>query len=105
MQITRNNMATGLVLQTWFDIAIQYTGDATNAFAIASNNNSAITDTPLAGAPIAIPTDVVISNKEVKYLDSKKMIPATGITIDGLEEISPTLGIGTMAIGTTFIVG
>lgn len=105
MQIIRNNMAIGLVLQTWFDIAIQYTGDATNAFVIAANNNSAITDTPVAGATILIPADVVINNKEVKYLDSKEMIPATGITKDGLEEISPTLGIGTMAIGTTFIVG
>ncbi|MES2238852.1 MAG: hypothetical protein V4497_01205 [Bacteroidota bacterium] len=98
-------MATALVLQTWFDIAIQHTGRATNAFAIAFINNRSVTDALVSGETIFIPSDLSLFTKEVKYLESKKAIPATGITKDGLEIISPTLGIGTMAIGTTFIVG
>lgn len=98
-------MATALVLQTWLDISIQYTGSAINAFAIAMANNRAVTDDPVPSEELIIPAELDIHNKEILFLESKKVTPATGITTDGLEVISPTLGIGTMAIGTTFIVG
>ncbi len=98
-------MATALVLQTWLDISIQYTGSAINAFAIAMANNRAVTDDPVPTEELIIPAELDIHNKEILFLESKKVTPSTGITIDSLEVISPTLGIGTMAIGTTFIVG
>lgn len=98
-------MAIALVLQTWFDIAIQYTGSAMNAYAIALANDRAITDGLIPGEQLIIPTDLFVYNKEVLFLESKNIIPATGITKDGFEVISPTLGIGTMAIGTTFTIG
>ncbi|MNG09672.1 hypothetical protein D3C84_930990 [compost metagenome] len=52
-----------------------------------------------------IPADLPFFNREVLYFESKKIIPATGITQDELEVLNPILGIGTMTIGTTFIVG
>jgi LysM repeat protein len=97
---------TALVFQTWFDIAIQHTGSVMNAYAIAiANDGRSITDDITPGEFIIIPDDIPILKKEVQYLENKKTIPATGITSDDLEEINPTLGIGTMAIGSTFIVG
>lgn len=98
--------ATVLVLQTWFDIAIQHTGSITNAYSIAfANGGRSLTTNPEPGEQILILNDVSILKKEVQYLESKKAIPATGITTGDLKAINPTLGIGTMSIGSTFIVG
>lgn len=96
---------TVLVLQSWFDIAIQHTGSATNAYSIAyANGGGSVTDDPEPGRQIIIPTIVSKFKKEVQYLENKKAIPATGITSGDLERINPALGIGSMTIGTTFIV-
>ncbi len=94
-----------LVLQTWFDIAIQYTGSVTDAYAIAyANGGRSVTDDLVPGEVIVIPAGVLILNKTVSYLESKKAIPATGINAADLSTINPPLGIGTMRIGSTFIV-
>jgi hypothetical protein len=93
-----------LVLQSWFDIAVQHTGDVMNAYAITFANNGSITNDPEPGAEIIIPDDVPILKKVVQYLDSKKARPASGITLADYQEINPELGIGTMVIGSTFIV-
>jgi hypothetical protein len=98
-------IVTALVLQTWFDIAIQHTGSVMNAYPIAFANGSFITDDITPGQQVMIPNEVLIFKKEAQYLENKKAIPATGITSGDLEEINPTLGIGQMAIGSTFIVG
>lgn len=94
-----------LVLQTWFDIAIQYTGSVTNAYAISyANGGRSVTDDLVPGEEIVIPADVTIATKTVAYLAAKKAIPATGISAADLAAINPPLGIGTMSIGSTFIV-
>ncbi|MGZ9677543.1 hypothetical protein [Flavobacterium sp. GNP001] len=97
-------MITALVLQTWFDIAIQSTGSVVNAYAIAMANGRSVTDHIIAGESIVIPQGIEVLKREIQFLESKNIIPATGITNDNLETINPTLGIGTMTIGTTFIV-
>ncbi|GIZ10291.1 hypothetical protein [Flavobacterium sp. UMI-01] len=95
---------TALILQSWFDIAIRYTGSATNAFAIAFDNGFSVTDDIAPGQTILIKDSIPISNKEVSFFTSKEIIPATGINSIDLEIISPPLGIGEMRIGSTFIV-
>ncbi|WP_163401404.1 hypothetical protein [Flavobacterium fluviatile] len=98
--------ATVLVLQSWFDLAIQHTGNVTNAFALAlANGERSVTDDPVSGEQIVIPDSMTIYKKEVDYLKSKTAIPATGITQDQLEQFKPPVGIGTMVINSTFIVG
>jgi hypothetical protein len=95
---------TVLVLQTWFDLAVQYTGSVTNAYAIALANNRSITDEIASGEVLQIPATILIYKKEVLFLESKKVAPATGITTSDLAVLNPVLGIGTMEIGSTFIV-
>lgn len=95
---------TALLLQTWFDISVQYTGSITNAFAIAAANNHAITDTIAGGQIIVIPADLPFLKKEFDYLKGKNIKPATDITNAAIEIID-TLGIGSMIIETNFIIG
>lgn len=96
---------TVLVLQSWFDLAIQHTGSVTNAYKIAfANGERSITDNPVSGEKIVIPDTVVIFKKEIEYLKGKTAIPATGLTLAELEQFKPPVGIGTMIIGSTFIV-
>ncbi|MGZ9736810.1 hypothetical protein [Flavobacterium sp. GNP002] len=45
-------MITALVLQTWFDIAIQSTGSVVNAYAIAMANGRSVTNHIIAGESI-----------------------------------------------------
>ena len=92
-------------MQTWFDIAIEHTGSVMNAYVVAFANGGSITDDIAPGSQLLIPDTIVLSKREVQYLEGKKAIPATGITSGDLEAINPILGIGTMAIGSTFIVG
>ncbi len=96
---------TALVLQTWFDIAIQHTGSVMNAYAISfANGGRSVTDEITPGELIVIPSEIEILKKTVQYLAAKKAIPATGIIPDDFEAINPIPGIGSMTIGTTFIV-
>lgn len=91
--------------QSLFDIAIQYTGDVANAFAIASLNQISITDKLSAQDSVLIPDSLITATREIKYLKSVGVIPATAINQDQQIVLLPELGIGTMTIGTTFIVG
>lgn len=91
--------------QSLFDIANQYTGDAINTYPIAKANGKSITDDLNVGEIIIIPNEVVIASRELKYLTSLEIKPATGITLEHGTILTPELGIGTMAIETTFIVG
>jgi hypothetical protein len=105
MQIIKDMTVTALTLQTWFDISLQYTGSVMNSYAIALANNRSVTSEIIGGELLLIPEDLPFFNKEVLFFESKKIIPATGITQHDLEVLNPILGIGTMTIGTTFIVG
>ena len=89
--------------QSLFDISIQYTGDVINTYALALANGKSVTDKFTVGELIVIPDGLTTATKEVKYLSSLGILPATAITTEQKVFI-PELGIGTMTIGTTFIV-
>lgn len=94
---------TALVLQTWFDIAIQHTGNALNAAAIANaNGGRCTTDDVEADEQIIIPEGIALNKKELQYLDSKKASPSTGTK---RPPVPPGLGIGYMKIGLNFKIG
>lgn len=106
MHNTLNNMTivTALLLQSWFDIALQYTGSIENAFVVAKANDSSVTELITAGESFIIPSDARIYNREVNYLSGKKVIPATGINETTTDLPIRPGGIGQMAIGIDFIV-
>ena len=95
---------TALVLQSWFDIAIRYTGSVMNAYAIAFDNGFSVTDAIVPGQTILILDSILISTKEVAYFEGHDIMPATGFNTESTEIPTLDLGIGSMAIGTTFIV-
>ncbi|CAD0004458.1 MULTISPECIES: hypothetical protein [Flavobacterium] len=89
--------------QSFFDVAIQNIGTPVYAFDIALKNGFSITDDPIPGNIIEVPESELLDTQIVEYFTNKKQIIATGFTnLDS--NIIPELGIGTMAINTTFIV-
>jgi len=70
-----------LMLQTWFDISIQETGNVYNASAIAFANGRSVSDTPAAGELVTIPEGLTISAKEIQYFKANNIVPATGIVL------------------------
>lgn len=92
-----------LILQNWFDISIQYTGTPNNAFEIAKANNKAVTDDLLVGELIIIPTEIETIKKTLQYFEARKIIPATGLTLD-IKNILNQTGIGIMIIENDFEV-
>lgn len=86
--------------QSFFDIAIQETGDIANVYAIANANDISITDELTAGQDILIPDDVVINKKVISYYRSLGFKPASGI----IKEIETPQGIGFWSIGNDFKV-
>lgn len=91
--------------QSLFDIAVQYTGNVVNTYAIALANNKSVTEKLTLGEILLIPAGLLIASRELKYLTSLEIVPATAITVDQDTVLIPKLGIGTMVIGSTFIVG
>ncbi|MDY3343780.1 hypothetical protein PG326_00730 [Riemerella anatipestifer] len=92
-------MNTVLHNQSFLDLALQHTGKATNAFAIALANGKSITDDLEAGSEIKITTED--QNKDIlNYYTAKGIQPATAIT-DVVEKCE---GIGCWAIRVDFIV-
>jgi hypothetical protein len=91
--------------QSLFDISIQSTGNVNNTYAIALINGKSLTDNLTIGELIMIPVGLEVAKRELKYLDNLDILPATGITINEESVLIPKLGIGTMVIGSTFIVG
>ena len=90
--------------QSLFDIAIQYTGDAINTYAIAKANGKSITDDLSVSEIITIPNGITTATRELKYLTNLDIKPATAITESHKAIIPANGGIGFMKIGTTFIV-
>lgn len=68
-----------LALQTFMDIAIQYTGSVRNAYPIALANKRNITDKLTTGELLILPIVLKTAEKEVQYYNSRKIKPATGI--------------------------
>ncbi|KVV16145.1 hypothetical protein [Flavobacterium sp. TAB 87] len=91
--------------QSLLDIAVQSNGTALSVFEIAIKNGISITTEMVPGQNIELFESPIIDREIVDYFAAKEMIVATGF--NGLQEenIIPQLGIGSMAIGSTFIVG
>lgn len=87
--------------QSFIDKVIESTGSIENVFAMALENNVSITDS------FEIGTKLIYTGPTIKSIASvfNKKIPATAINQDQQIVLLPELGIGTMTIGTTFIVG
>jgi hypothetical protein len=88
--------------QSVLDCSLQHTGSLSKLFEFVLANDISITTELKAGAVYDFPAvdDVEIYN----YFSYKNVVPATAITDEAIKELE-TLGIGTMRIGTTFIVG
>ena len=98
--------------QCLIDKVVQLTGNFENVLAIALKNDLSVTDSLPADSErvrgkyvIGLKIQTVSqTNKRVVEFFNKKNEPATALT---QEELAPVegLGIGTMEIGSTFIVG
>lgn len=89
--------------QSLLDIAVQNIGTGLSAFEVAFKNGLSVTDDLIAGTFIEVPESDLLDTEIVDFFKNKKHIIATGFSaLDG--NIVPDLGIGTMTIGTTFIV-
>lgn len=94
---------TALHNQTLLDIAIRHCGTVEAVADIAILNNIGITVDLVPGQRIAVPAKDYGNQEVINYFRSNNLEPATGLNgkIDGL---IPDLGIGIMAIGSTFII-
>ena len=97
MQITINHN------QSLLDLAIQKNGSITTAFELALLNGISLTEELVPGQKLNFEKSTFSDDEIVNYFDNKKTMIATGF--QNSDSILPHLGIGTMAIGTTFIVG
>ncbi|WP_299713661.1 LysM peptidoglycan-binding domain-containing protein [uncultured Tenacibaculum sp.] len=90
--------------QSLFDIAIQATGIATNALAIAQENGLATTDALIVGSELKIPENITFDNTIKNYYQQEDLYPASGLTKKD-EGVSQGLqGIGYWIIGSSFRV-
>lgn len=91
--------------QSVFDVAVQESGSVLAAFDWALKNGLSLTDDLEPGQQLISPNSNFINADVAGYFKGKKQMIATGFNIENGQSIIPTLGIGTMRIGTTFIVG
>jgi hypothetical protein len=78
--------------QSLLDIAIQHTGSVFNAFEIAVANNIAISDDLIPGMLLVIPESIKKNNDILNYYASKKIQPATAITVNPEDPILEGIG-------------
>ncbi len=90
--------------QTLQDLSAHVYGRVDMVMELALLNNISLTDDLQAGQVIKM-IDVPKNTLVLKSLESRKIIPASGFGNLNSNSILPTLGIGTMRVGTTFIVG
>jgi hypothetical protein len=87
--------------QSVLDCSLQHTGSLNKLFEFVIANGISITDELKAGDVYEFPA---VDDAEIyNYFNIKNIIPATGITDEAINELE-TLGIGAMAIESTFIV-
>lgn len=91
--------------QSLLDIAIQNNGTLTSAFELALENGLSITEELTPGDNIKVPESNLIETTIVSFFQRKGQIIATAFNASDGQDILPKLGIGTMAIESTFIVG
>ena len=90
--------------QSVFDVAIQESGSVLSAFDWTFKNGLSITEDLAPGQQLISPNSDFINADVASYFKGKKQMIATGFSIEDGDSMIPTLGIGTMRIGTTFIV-
>lgn len=90
--------------QTLLDIAIQITGDPTNALWIAQKNQLIPSDEVVAGSVLEIPNNLINDEDIKRYYKANNILPATGLTDRQKTEIEGCEGISCWAIGVDFIV-
>ena len=90
--------------QSVFDIATQEDGSVQATFEWAVKNGFSITDDLAPGQQLISPNSSFRNAEVANYFKGKKQMVATGFNVEDGSSIIPTLGIGTMTIGTTFIV-
>lgn len=73
--------------QSFFDIALRYTGSVSMAIAIAKSNGYNVTDSLMPGTIIAIPDGLTVDAKVVEYYSVKNINPSTAYTIDSKKEL------------------
>ena len=87
--------------QSFLDKVIENTGSIESAFEMALLNGVSVTDDVLVG--IALKPEEITNGVIADFFNAFNR-PATGISAADLQSMSPVLGIGTMRIGSTFIV-
>ena len=90
--------------QSLIDGVIEQTGSLDAVFAIALTNNVSITDNLPAGTSFFMDETTAIDETTVNYFAAKKIKPATSLNDFDLTLLDQGLGIGSMAIGSTFKV-
>jgi len=68
-------------LQTFFDLSVRWTGNASNAYSIALANGKSVTDMPVVGEFIFIPANLASLNKVIQYYEQRDLMPATGLKL------------------------
>lgn len=89
--------------QSLLDLAMQTTGEASNAIFIAKANDMAISDEVEAGTELIIP-ELIINDDIKRYYEANKVLPATALTQEQKDEVIGCEGIGCWAIGVDFVV-
>jgi hypothetical protein len=90
--------------QSLFDVAVQEDGSVMAAFERAFINGLSVTDELAPGRQLIDPISVFKNRDVANYFEGKNQMIATGFNGSDNTDIIPQLGIGRMAIGTTFIV-
>lgn len=97
-------MITVIENQSFLDVAIQESGSVLSAFELALSNGFSITDELIPGQQLTETNSAFRNNEVANYFKGKNQMVATGFN-GAIEDLMPELGIGTMRIGSTFIVG
>ena len=87
--------------QSILDIALQYSGSIEAAYDLASLNHCALTDDLYAGEQLTLPS--VLDARTVQHYTTHRILPATGITSEEIEQIKIG-GIGYWIIEQNFII-
>lgn len=90
--------------QSLLDLAVQHNGTVMSVFELAIANGFSITEELVPGQYADVPESALMDTELVGYFKAKKQNMATGFNGSQGENIIPQLGIGQMAIGSTFIV-
>lgn len=88
--------------QSFFDIAIETTGIASNALYIAQANNLTPTDSLTIGEILIIPDDLVSDAAIENYYTKNEIHPSTGLTQSEVDIIEGLQGVSYWVIGSNF---